>query len=57
VGLRHRLGLVNSSSPPVWARPAKPVYQWESGKRSPVFWLRIERLQRQLANSRPNGNA
>jgi hypothetical protein len=31
------------------------VYQWETGKRkpSPVFWLRIERLQRQLANSLP----
>jgi hypothetical protein len=29
------------------------VYQWESGRRepSPVFWLRIQRLQRQLANS------
>ena len=31
------------------------VYQWESAKRkpSPVFWLRIQRLQRQLAISGP----
>lgn len=31
------------------------VYQWESGKRkpSPVFWLRIERLQRRRPNSLP----
>jgi hypothetical protein len=30
------------------------VYQWESGKRtrSPVFWLRVERLQRRAAEGR-----
>ena len=35
------------------------VYQWETGRRkpSPVFWLRIERLQCQVENPRPNSNA
>jgi len=33
----------------------RPLYQWESGKRKPsrVVWLRIQRLQRQLANAHP----
>jgi hypothetical protein len=31
------------------------VYQWESGKRkpSPVFWLRVEQLQRRSKSKRP----
>jgi len=35
------------------------VYQWETGRRkpSPVFWLRIERLQCQVENPHPNSNA
>jgi ribosome-binding protein aMBF1 (putative translation factor) len=34
------------------------VYQWETGKRqpSPVFWLRIERLQRIQTTSLSDGD-
>lgn len=56
VGLRHRLGLSQQQlATKVGAASKAVVYQWESGKRkpSPVFWLRIERLLRQHANSRP----
>jgi DNA-binding XRE family transcriptional regulator len=52
VGLRHRLGLSQAQlAANVGAAGKAVVYQWESGKRtpSPVFWLRIERLQRQRA--------
>jgi len=55
VALRHRLGLSQQQlAAKVGAASKAVVYQWESGKRkpSPVFWLRIERMQRQLANSR-----
>jgi DNA-binding transcriptional regulator YiaG len=55
VGLRHRLGLSQQQlADKVGAASKAVVYQWESGKRkpSPVFWLRIERLQRQLLISR-----
>jgi DNA-binding transcriptional regulator YiaG len=48
VGLRHRLGLSQQQlAYRVGAAGKAVVYQWESGKRkpSPVFWLRIERLQ------------
>jgi DNA-binding transcriptional regulator YiaG len=50
VGLRHRLGLSQQQlAARVGAASKAAVYQWESGKRKPfpVFWLRIERLQRQ----------
>jgi ribosome-binding protein aMBF1 (putative translation factor) len=49
VGLRHRIGLSQQQlAAKVGAATKAVVYQWESGKRkpSPVFWLRIERLQR-----------
>jgi DNA-binding transcriptional regulator YiaG len=49
VGLRHRLGLSQRQlATKVGAAGKAVVYQWESGKRSPspVFWLRIVRLQR-----------
>jgi DNA-binding XRE family transcriptional regulator len=51
VGLRRRLGLSQQQlAARVGAAGKAVVYQWESGKRkpSPVFWLRIERLQRQV---------
>ena len=51
VGLRHRLGLSQHElAAKVGAASKAVVYQWESGKRkpSPVFWLRIVRLQRRL---------
>jgi DNA-binding XRE family transcriptional regulator len=60
LGLRCRLGLSQQRlADKVGAASKAVVYQWESGKRkpSPVFWLRIERLQRQLALLRPDGNA
>ena len=50
VGVRHRLGLSQRQlAARVGAATKAVVYQWETGKRkpSPVFWLRIERLQRQ----------
>jgi len=50
VGLRNRLGLSQQQlAAKVGAASKAVVYQWESGKRKPlpVFWLRIERLQRQ----------
>jgi DNA-binding transcriptional regulator YiaG len=56
VGLRRRLGLSQQQlADSVDAASKAVVYQWESGKRtpSPVFWLRIERLRRQLATSHP----
>lgn len=49
VGLRNRLGLSQKQlADKIGAATKAVVYQWESGKRkpSPVFWLRIERLQR-----------
>jgi DNA-binding transcriptional regulator YiaG len=58
VGLRHRLGLSQQElAATVGAARKAVVYQWETGKRkpSPVFWLRIERLQRKRAGV--NGNA
>ena len=54
VGLRRRLGLSQRQlAATVGAATKAVVYQWESSKRrpSPVFWLRIERLQRQLRDS------
>ena len=54
VGLRRRLGF---SQPQLAERTGAAgkavIYQWESGKRkpSPVFWMRIERLQ----NARRSG--
>ncbi len=57
VGLRRRLGLSQQQlAARVGAAGKAVVYQWESGKRkpSPVFWLGIERLQRQLAKSPPS---
>jgi ribosome-binding protein aMBF1 (putative translation factor) len=50
VGLRQRFGFSQQQlSAQVGAASKAVVYQWESGKRkpSPVFWLRIERLNRQ----------
>jgi DNA-binding transcriptional regulator YiaG len=50
VGLRRRLRLSQQQlAGKVGAASKAVVYQWESGKRkpSPVFWKRIERLQRQ----------
>jgi DNA-binding transcriptional regulator YiaG len=47
VGLRRRLGLSQQQlATKVGAASKAVVYQWESGKRkpSPVFWLRVERL-------------
>jgi len=52
VGLRRRLELSqNQLAAAVGAAGKAVVYQWETGKRkpSPVFWLRIERLQRRGA--------
>ena len=49
VGLRLRLGLSQQQlATRVGAASKAVIYQWESGKRrpSPVFWLRVERLQR-----------
>jgi DNA-binding transcriptional regulator YiaG len=54
VGLRRRLAFSQQQlAVKVGAASKAVVYQWESGKRkpSPVFWLRIERLNRQ----RPTG--
>lgn len=54
VGVRHRLGLSQQQlAAKVGAASKAVVYQWESGKRkpAPVFWLRIERLQRQPAGA------
>ena len=59
VGLRRRLSLSQQRlATMVGAASKAVVYQWETGKRkpSPVFWLRIERLQRQVENPRPNSN-
>ena len=56
VGVRRRLGLSQQQlAVSVGAASKAVVYQWESGKRrpSPVFWLRIERLQRRRSNSLP----
>ena len=50
IGLRHRLALSQQQlATRVGAAGKAVVYQWESGKRkpSPVFWMRITRLQRQ----------
>ena len=52
IGLRLRLGLSQEQlAAKVGAASKAVVYQWESGKRkpSPVFWLRVERLQRRAA--------
>jgi DNA-binding transcriptional regulator YiaG len=52
IGLRQRLGLSQDQlATKVGAASKAVVYQWESGKRkpSPVFWLRVERLQRRAA--------
>jgi DNA-binding transcriptional regulator YiaG len=60
VGLRHRLGLSQQQlAAKVGAASKAVVYQWETGKRkpSPVFWLRIERLQRQVKHPRPRSDA
>ena len=56
VGLRFRLGLSQEQfAGKVGAASKAVIYQWESGKRkpAPMFWLRIERLQRQLTISLP----
>jgi DNA-binding transcriptional regulator YiaG len=53
VGLRRRLGLSQQQlAAKVGAAGKAVVYQWETGKRkpSPVFWLRVERLQHHHAN-------
>jgi DNA-binding XRE family transcriptional regulator len=51
VGVRRRLGLSQQQLAVGVGASKAVVYQWESGKRrpSPVFWLRIEKLQRQHA--------
>jgi DNA-binding transcriptional regulator YiaG len=52
VGLRRRLGLSQRQlAENVGAASKAVVYQWESGKRTPlrVFWSRVERLQRGIA--------
>jgi DNA-binding transcriptional regulator YiaG len=52
VGLRRRLGLSQRQlADQVRATSKAVVYQWESGRRkpSPVFWLRVERLERRRA--------
>jgi DNA-binding transcriptional regulator YiaG len=49
IGLRRRLGLSQQElAVKVDAAGKAVVYQWESGKRkpSPVFWLRVQQLQR-----------
>jgi DNA-binding transcriptional regulator YiaG len=51
LGLRRRLGLSQQQlAAKVGAAGKAVVYQWETGKRkpSPVFWLRIQRMQRQI---------
>jgi DNA-binding XRE family transcriptional regulator len=51
VGVRRRLRLSQQQlAAKVGAASKAVVYQWECGKRkpSPVFWLRIERLRREL---------
>ncbi len=56
VGLRRGLGLSQQQlAATVGAANKAVVYQWESGKRrpSPVFWLRIQQLQRHVTTSRP----
>ena len=55
VGLRHRLGISQHQlAAKVGAAGKAVVFQWETGKRkpSPVFWMRIERLRRQVENPR-----
>jgi DNA-binding transcriptional regulator YiaG len=55
VGLRHRLGLSQQQlAAKVGAASKAVVYQWETGKRkpSPVFWLRIRRLQWNAAGTK-----
>jgi hypothetical protein len=49
---------IGRNLPTVGAAGKAVVYQWETGRRkpSPVFWLRIERLQCQVENPRPNSN-
>ena len=54
VGLRLELSLSQQQlAAKVGAAGKAVVYQWESGKRkpSPVFWLRIMRLQRRLPSA------
>jgi DNA-binding transcriptional regulator YiaG len=54
LGLRLRLGLSQQQlASKVGAASKAVIYQWESGRRkpSPVFWLRIQRLQRQIVTS------
>jgi DNA-binding transcriptional regulator YiaG len=51
---RRRLGLSQQQmAVKIGVASKAVVYQWESGKRKPsqVFWLRVERLQRQRAIS------
>ena len=53
VGLRHRLGLSQQQlADKVGAASKAVVYQWESGRRkpSPVFWLRLQRIQGRSRN-------
>jgi DNA-binding transcriptional regulator YiaG len=60
VGLRHRLGLSQQQlAAKVGATSKAVIYQWESGKRtpSPVFWLKVERLQRAGKNPRLHSDA
>lgn len=57
IGLRQRLGLSQEQlAAKVGAASKAVVYQWESGKRrpSPVFWVRIERLQRHTHSPHTN---
>ena len=54
VGLRYRLRLSQQQlAARLGAASKAVVYQWESGRRksSPVFWMRIQRLQRHQAFS------
>ena len=54
VSLRYRLGLSQQQlAERIGAANKAVVYQWESGKRkpSPVFWIRIERLRRNVRSS------
>jgi DNA-binding transcriptional regulator YiaG len=60
VGLRRRLGLSQQQlADKVGAASKAVIYQWEAGKRtpSPVFWLKVERLQREGKNPRPHSDA
>jgi DNA-binding transcriptional regulator YiaG len=60
VSLRHRLDLSQQQlAARIGAASKAVVYQWESGRRrpSPVFWLRIQHLQRQEAKSRRSKRA